>query len=123
MATQSILNSVKKLIGVSESDPSFDVDIMLHINSVFSTLFQLGIGPDEGFQIEDDSATWDTFMTDNRLNFIKTYVYLKVRLLFDPPQTSFVIDSIQKQIAELEWRINVQREGEAWTDPTLTQVV
>ena len=123
MATQSILNSVKKLIGVSESDPSFDVDIVLHINSVFSTLFQLGVGPDEGFQIEDDSATWDDFVTDNRLNFIKTYVYLKVRLLFDPPQTSFVIDSLKVQIAELEWRINVQREGEAWTDPTLTQVV
>lgn len=115
---QSILTSIKKILGVSETDDSFDVDILLHINSVFSTLNQVGIGPVEGFMIEDASATWDAFVgSDPRLNSVKTYIYLRVRLLFDPPSTSFVIESMNKQIAELEWRLNVQREGVSWVDP------
>jgi hypothetical protein len=118
VATQSILTSTKKILGIGEMDDSFDVDILLHINSVFSILTQVGIGPVEGFMIEDSSDTWDTFFgNDPRLNSVKTYVYLRVRLVFDPPSTSFVIDSMQKQIAEIEWRLNVQREGESWVDP------
>lgn len=120
---QSILNSIKKVIGIHPDDDSFDEDIVMHVNSVFSTLAQLGVGPAEGFMIEDDSATWDTFLgADPRLlNSVKTYIYLKVRLVFDPPNTSFVIESMNKQIQELEWRLNVQREEESWIDP-LTSV-
>jgi hypothetical protein len=114
---QSILTSVKKILGLAESDTSFDVDVLLHINSVFSILDQIGIGPDGGFAIEDAAPTWDDFITDKRLNSVKTYVYLRVRQLFDPPNTSFVIDSMNKQIAELEWRLNVVREGDSWVDP------
>jgi hypothetical protein len=121
MVQQSILNSTKKVVGLSETDTSFDLDILLHINSVFSVLNQIGIGPVEGFMVEDSAVTWDTFMgNDPRLNSVKTYVYLRVRLLFDPPNTSFVIESMNKQIAEFEWRLNVQREDEEWTNPFLT---
>lgn len=114
---QSILNSVKKILGVAEADTSFDLDIMIHINSAFSTLNQLGIGPPEGFEIEDSADTWDDFDTDKRMSSMKSYVYLRVRLLFDPPSTSFALDSMQKQIEQLEWRLNVVREGDSWTDP------
>lgn len=91
----------------------------MHINTAFSTLNQIGIGPDAGFMIEDASATWDQFLGDDpRLNSVKTYVYLKVRLIFDPPATSFVINAIEKQIEEIEWRLHVKREGESWINPT-----
>ena len=121
--TQSILTSIKKILGIAESDTSFDVDIMFHINSVFASLNQLGIGPDEGFMIEDDQATWDDFLgTDPRLNNVKTYVHLRVKILFDPPQTSFLGDSLDKQVEKLEWLLNVQREGSAWVDPFLPVV-
>jgi hypothetical protein len=120
---QSILTSVKKILGQAESDTSFDVDIVLHINSVFAVLDQLGVGPAGGFVIEDSTATWDDFVTDTRMNSVRTYVYLRVRLLFDPPSTSFVIDSMNKQIAELEWRLNVVREGDSWVDPDPQPVV
>ncbi len=117
----SILKSTKKILGVGETDTSFDVDIITHINAVLSVLTQVGIGPDNGYMIEDDSATWDAFIgTDPRLNLVKTYLYLKVRLLFDPPGTSYAIDAMEKQIAEFEWRLNVMREEESWTDPTVT---
>ena len=116
----SILKSTKKILSVGEADTSFDVDIMLHINSVLSILTQVGIGPANGYSIEDDTATWDTFIgTDPRLNLVKTYLYLKVRLMFDPPGTSYAIDAMEKQIAEFEWRLNVMREEESWTDPTV----
>lgn len=116
----SILNSIKKVLAIDPSYTAFDVDIIMHINSVFSTLNQLGIGPVEGFLIEDENATWDTFLgTDLRLNAVKSYVYLRVRNLFDPPSTSYMIEAQEAQIKELEWRLNVQREGESWLDPTL----
>lgn len=115
---QSILDSTKKVLGLEESDTSFDLDIVLHINSVLAILTQIGIGPVEGFTIEDSTPTWEAFVgTDKQLSFVKTYVYLKVRLVFDPPATSFAIDSFKEQIKELEWRLNVHREGESWTSP------
>lgn len=115
----SILTSIKKNLGLVEDYTVFDDDILLLINSVFSTLNQLGIGPAEGYMIEDKTATWDAFIGDDtRLNAVKTYVYLRVRLLFDnASMTSYLLDSMQKQIQELEWRLNVKREGEEWTDP------
>lgn len=116
---ESILNSIKKILGIDETYTAYDVDILMHINSVFARLHQLGIGPDAGFSIEDETATWDTFLAgDPRLNNVKTYMYLRVRLLFDPPATSYAIQAMREQIAELEYLINTYREGYAWTDPT-----
>lgn len=102
----SILTSIKKLLGIDEEYEHFDVDIIMHINSVFSILNQLGAGPAAGFSIEDDSAEWSDFMTDNaKLNFVKSYMYMKVRLLFDPPDKSSLMEALSKSISELEWRI------------------
>lgn len=107
----SILNSIKKILGIAPEYTEFDADVIMHINSTFSTLHQLGIGPLDGFMIEDDEVEWDAFLLgDNRLNSIKTYMGLKVRLPFDPPATSFGITAMQEQIKELEWRLNVAQE-------------
>ena len=108
---ESILTSIKKLLGIDEEYTQFDSDIIMHINSVFLNLTQLGVGPSEGFQIEDDSDTWEDFIGDsNQLQAVKSYVYLKVKLLFDPPLSSSVIESTNRMIAELEWRLNVAVE-------------
>ena len=105
----SILTSIKKLLGVSEDYTQFDDDIIMHINSVFLNLAQLGVGPKTGFSIRDASDEWTDFVdieSNEQLQAIKTYMYLKVKLLFDPPLSSSVIDSINRTIAELEWRLN-----------------
>ena len=103
----SILTSIKKLLGVAEDYSEFDEDIMTHINSVFLNLTQLGVGPEEGFMIKDDTAEWEDFINDSiQLQAVKTYIYLKVKLLFDPPLSSSVTESINRMIAELEWRLN-----------------
>lgn len=121
MAEDSILTSTKKILGIDADYTAFDVDIIMHINTVFSVLNQLGIGPENGFVIEDATATWDTFLgADPLLNSVKTYVYLRVRLLFDPPTTSFLLAAMKEQYQELEWRLNVKREGESWTSPSMT---
>ena len=115
---QSILTSTKKILGVGETDTSFDLDIITHINTAFSTLTQLGVGPVEGFMIEDADSEWDEFIgEDSRYQSVKSYVFLKVRQLFDPPTTSYLIDAVNKQINELEWRLNVNRERTDWVDP------
>ena len=120
----SILKSVKKILGVEATYTAFDLDILTHINTAFSTLTQLGIGPVNGFMIEDDTPTWSTFLgTDLQLNNVKTYVYLKVKYLFDPPGTSFHMTAIENQIRELEWRLNVHREETAWIDPMAPVVI
>jgi hypothetical protein len=114
----SILSSVKKALGIEEAYTAFDPDVLMHINTVFSTLNQLGIGPEDGFMIEDAEPTWDAFLDDDyRLNSVKSYVYLRVRLLFDPPATSYLIEAMRKQVEEFEWRLNVYREETAWIDP------
>jgi len=116
--SESILTSVKKILGIDDGYVVFDVDVTLHINSVFSTLQQLGIGPAEGFAIEDDTATWDDFLDGSLpFNAVKTYVCLRVKLLFDPPTTSYFIEAIEKQVKELEWRLNSVREETEWTEP------
>lgn len=110
--SDSILRTVKKLVGIDENYDAFDLDIITHINSAMSTLDQLGIGPEEGFMIVDDSATWSQFLGDDpRLNSVKSLIGLKVRVVFDPPATSFTLDAFNKQIEELQWRLNVYREG------------
>ena len=111
-----ILNTVKKTLNLPADIDDFDPDIIMHINSVFSTLNQLGIGPSEGFAIDDDSTEWDSYLNgDLSLNNVKSYMFLRVRMLFDPPGTSFLLEAFQKQIDELTWRINAQREDEQWT--------
>ena len=110
----SILTSVKKIIGSSEEDESFDTDLIIHINSVLMILSQLGVGPEDGFSITDKSAVWTDIIGDNKfIEAVKTFVGLKVRLIFDPPTSSAVLDSINKTISELEWRINVMVENKA----------
>ena len=108
----SILISTKKVLGIDASYTVFDLDIITHINAAFSILSQLGVGPAEGFMIEDDTTTWDEFMsTGNSLNLVRTYILLKVRMLFDPPTTSFLISAMNDQIKEYEWRLNALREA------------
>lgn len=107
----SILNSVKKMLGITEEYTQFDPDIIMHINSVLMILTQLGVGPSEGFSIKDKSSVWTDFVPENQtLESIKSYVYLKVRLIFDPPNSSIVEASIEKMISEFEWRILVAVE-------------
>lgn len=114
----SILNSVKKILGLDPTYKAFDPDVLMHINTTFVTLNQLGVGPEAGFMIEDDVPTWDTFLgTDPRLNSVKSYVCLKVRMLFDPPQTSHLVEAMNRQAEQLEWRISVHRESESWVNP------
>jgi hypothetical protein len=114
----SILTSTKKVLGVAEDYTVFDEDIIMHINTAFSTLTQLGVGPVDGFMIEDATTEWNEFIVDDiQYNSVKSYVFLKVAMLFDPPQTSYLITAKEKQIAELEWRLNVHREEDGWTDP------
>lgn len=107
----SILTSTKKVLGIAESYTAFDLDILTHINAAFSTLNQLGVGPVNGFFIEDASAEWEEFgVPANQLAMVRTYVFLKVRMLFDPPGTSYLIEAMNKQIEEYEWRLNAFRE-------------
>lgn len=104
----SILTSIKKLLGIAEEYENFDSDLIMHINSVFMVLNQLGVGPSEGFSITDKTETWEDFTQNNlMIQSVKSYVYLKVRLLFDPPSSSAVMESINRQISELEWRLNL----------------
>lgn len=108
---QSILKSTKKVLGLSEDYTVFDLDVLTHVNGVFTTLHQLGVGPGTGFMIEDDTALWTDFLVPTPdLNAVKSYVFLRVRLLFDPPSTSFHLEAMNNQIKELEWRLNVSRE-------------
>lgn len=107
----SILTSIKKLLGIAEDYEHFDQDLIIHINSVLSVLTQLGVGPSEGFSIEDENATWNDFiLEDKRLSSIRSYVYMKVKLLFDPPLSSSVMESMNRMISEFEWRLNVAAE-------------
>lgn len=110
---ESILTSVKQLLGIEESTTDFDTEIILNINSVLMILNQLAVGPIAGFKIADKTATWLQFIgASTTLESVKTYVYLKVRLLFDPPQTGYLVESIKALCTELEWRICAQAESE-----------
>lgn len=105
---ESILTSTKKLLGIDEDYTEFDLDIIMHINSVFSVLQQLGVGPDTGFAITNKNAVWSDFTSGNAaINDVKSYVFLKVKLLFDPPTNSSILNSYNEMIKEYEWRLNV----------------
>lgn len=109
----SILTSIKKDLGIAEDYTHFDADIIMHINSVLMVLTQLGVGPVEGFQIEDAEDTWDDFIPENFTNFaaVKSYIYLKVKLLFDPPLSSTVIEAMNRMLTEFEFRLNLAGES------------
>ena len=107
----NILSSTKKLLGIPTEETAFDSDIIMHINSVFMILNQLGIGPTNGFTISDAYALWSDFIPDGQnLELVKSYMYMKVRLMFDPPSSSAVLSAMEKSISEFEWRLNVQAE-------------
>lgn len=109
--SDSILTSTKKILGIEEDYKEFDLDILTHINSVFMILRQLGIGPQEGFFIEDEKAVWVDFLGDDpNLNAVKTYVFLRVRILFDPPTSSYHIEALKEQVKEIEYRLNLHME-------------
>ena len=115
--TDSVLTSIKKLLGIAEEYEHFDADLIMHINSVFSILTQLGVGPSKGFMIEDKNATWKDFISDeSKYMLVKSYMHLKVKLLFDPPLSSAVLECYKTQISEYEWRLNVAAENDD-TDP------
>lgn len=108
----SILTTTKKLLGIEADYTHFDNDIIVHINAVLMTLNQLGVGPEDPASITSDMETWtNVFGETKNIEAIKTYVYLKVKMIFDPPTSSFVLDAMNKQANELEWRLNVQTES------------
>lgn len=121
----NILSSTKKVLGIAPDDESFDQDIMTFINSAFSDLWDLGVGNEGGMRIVDNSNTWPEAVAEQTpdMDRMKTYVFLKVKLLFDPPQTSFHIAAMERQIQEAQWRLSVSREGTAWVDPDPPVVV
>lgn len=107
----SILNSTKKILGLAEDYTAFDLDVITHINSAFSIVNQLGVGPTTTFVIEDSGAKWaDLELSNEQLSMLRTYIFLKVRMLFDPPTTSFLIEAVNKQIEEHEARLSYSRE-------------
>ena len=110
--TDSILLSVKRMLGISSEDPAFDAEVTMPINSVFSILNQLGVGPTEGFMITGESETWDDFLIADKLKLqmVKSYVYQKTKIIFDPPSTGVLNEALERQIKELEWRLYIQAD-------------
>ena len=106
----SILDSIKKNLGIVPEYTAFDDQIILDINAAFSTLHQLGFGPDEGFEITGIDEFWSDIIEEPRFNFVKSYVCMKVRVMFDPPTSSYALDALNKKIAEYEWRIKSEIE-------------
>lgn len=105
----SILDSIKKILGMPPDYDAFDTDLVIHINSVFGILAQLGVGPEGGFSISDNTTLWRAYLGDSKdLEMVKSYIALKVRLIFDPPTIGAVMDAMREQIREFEWRLNVQ---------------
>lgn len=108
---KSILDSVKKNLGIEADYTAFDPDILMHINTVLGTLTQLGVGPDVAVYVESSETEWnEVIQGETNLNGVKTYVYLQVRLLFDPPSTSYAITAMQEQVKEAEWRLSAEGE-------------
>lgn len=110
---ESILTSIKKMLGITEDYTHYDADLIMHINSVFTILTQLGVGPSEGFRIEDELANWNDFIPTDNVQFesVKSYMHLKVKLLFDPPLSGTVMESYNRMISEFEWRLNMAAES------------
>lgn len=121
--SESILTSIKKLLGITEEYTHFDADVLMHINMAFMVLYQLGVGSSTPFSISDKSATWSDFLGDSTdLAGVKTYIYQKVKLVFDPPQSSAAITALKENIAELEWRLNVTVDPKETFTSTMAEV-
>lgn len=108
--TDSILNTIKKMLGVDPTYDAFDIDIITHINGAFMALFQLGVGGNTPFSITGANEKWSDFIDEEKYQLVKTYIYFRVKLAFDPPSSSFVLDSMKEQMREAEWRLNMQSE-------------
>lgn len=120
---KSILTSTKKILGLDKDYTAFDLDIITHINTALATLRDIGVGPVDGYMIEDSTPLWSDFIgMDNRLSAVKTYVYLKVRLLFDPPTTSFHLAAAKEQLQEMEWRLQVAVDP-IYVDPVVEETI
>ncbi len=117
----SILTSTKKILGLGSTYTPFDLDVITHINSALSNLQQIGIGPAEGLAIEDNTVLWTALaLPTNQLSMVKTYIFMKTRMLFDPPSTSFIIEAMKAEILEHEVRLSLLREGSLIPVPTPT---
>lgn len=123
--TDSILLTIKKMLGIAQEYNAFDIDLIVNINSVFLTLNQLGVGPEDPYRIDGAEESWADFLGDQRKNLagVETYIYQKVRLLFDPPTNSFLVDAMQKQCEEFEWRLRLQAEGGKTNDESASEDV
>ncbi len=122
MLEQSILTSVKAMMQMPEEYDDFDMELSLHINSAFSTLNQLGVGPEKPFSIEDSTAKWGDFIGDNeKIQSVKSYVYISVKIIFDPPQNSGTMEAFQERKRELEFRLNVASDKvvQPWQSPSV----
>lgn len=107
----SILDSIKRILGMPPDYDAFDTDLVIHINSVFGILAQLGVGPENGFSISDNTTLWRSYLLNSKnLEMVKSYIALKVRLIFDPPTVGAVMDALKEQIREFEWRLNAQAD-------------
>lgn len=109
---ESILITIKQMLGPGAEHEHFDLEIIAHINSVLADLAQMGVGPSEGFLIEDETSTWSDFIGTDTTKFeaVKTYIYLRVKLVFDPPTSSATIAAYQRDIDRWEWRLNLAAE-------------
>lgn len=113
----SILTSVKRILGITEEYEHFDLELIMHINTVFTILTQMGVGVENGFKIKDKSQTWSEFtQDDSKIEDVKTYVALKVKLIFDPPASSSAMDAVNRTISELEWRLYVASDNKTDSD-------
>ena len=109
----SVLTSIKKLLGITEEYDQFDQDLIIHINAVLMVLTQIGVGPSNGMIINDSSTTWNDILSDtSNIEAVKTYVYLKVKMIFDPPSSSSVEDAMNRSINEYEWRLNINADSQ-----------
>lgn len=106
---ESILDSIKKILGMPPEYEAFDVDLIMHINTIFGVLTQIGIGPKDGYSISDSTALWSDYLgASSKIEMVKTYIALRVRMIFDPPTASAVAEAMKNQISELEWRLSIQ---------------
>jgi hypothetical protein len=120
--TNSILNSVKKVLGMEASYTAFDTDVLMHINTAFSTLHQLGVGPPDAFVVSNSTPEWSSFIASvDGIEAVRSYVFLRVRLLFDPPTTSFGITAMENMVKEMEWRLNAVVDVGEDEDPEVAQ--
>lgn len=109
----SILQSIKKYVGIHETYTAFDEDIIMHINTAFAILNQLGVGPADGYMIEDDGDSWDDYITSVNFTMVKSFVYLSVRLSFDPPTSTALLESMKNTLNELTWRLELEGQKDS----------